>query len=199
MIWFFLLVIQLAMAHTVLDEKYKAVARQTDEALAHPKLYESPAYRTVAFCKVPVVLHMLRQRLGDEVFFAGWKKVFQGDNQEMDPYGAFATAFSEVSSEDLTPFFDDWFFRAGFPSLELTWAAKEVDGGPGVELTLRQTQAEPYQIDVEVEIELEDESRTTRRLGLYAGEETYVFALESPPVALSLDPDELALFHEEPP
>ena len=32
------------------------------------------SYRTVAFCKVPVILDLLRQELGDEAFFRAWRK-----------------------------------------------------------------------------------------------------------------------------
>ena len=53
------------------------VLTEKDVAPADPAIYKTPAYRVIAFCKNTAVLDMLRTEVGDERFFAGWRRVFE--------------------------------------------------------------------------------------------------------------------------
>lgn len=90
------------------------------------------------YSKGSSILHMLRQRLGDEVFFRGlaaYVKEFRFKNAET---GDFRRVMENVSGESLDRFFRQWCTRPGVPDLDIgtRWdaAAKELV------VTVKQTQ-----------------------------------------------------------
>ncbi len=170
------------------------VARKDEVALADPRIYQSSAYRMIAFCKVPAVLHGLRQRLGDEAFFAGWQRAFTSIREPDQSYALFQAAFEEASGQDLCSFFDGWFFSAGYALVEVRFAAKEEHGAPAVEVTLRQTQnTGPFEIDTEVEVETAGGEKFRFPAALRAAEQTFTWPLPEAPVKVTVDPDGTAL------
>ncbi len=118
-----------------------SVKLNKDAAIADPRIYQTQAYRGIAFCKVPVVLDMLRTELGDEVFFAAWRKAFQHFDEKEDGYEILERSFSEVSGRDLTRFFDQWFFTPGCPEIAVAFSRE----GKDLAITIRQVQkGAPY-------------------------------------------------------
>lgn len=153
----------------------------TEYAVANPQVYSNARYRSVVFCKTPVVLDVLRRQLGDEVFFAGFRRAFAPGDRALDGFERFERGFEEAADIELRPFFDQWFFRAGFPELELALE--------GARVTVRQTQAEePYELDVEISIECADGSAHVFPVTLRAREESFDFELPAVPVAAVLGP-----------
>jgi aminopeptidase N len=81
----------------------------------------------LSYNKGAYVLHMLRGLLGDEKFFTAVR------NYLNDPVLAyrFATTddlkrhFENEYGNDLTWFFDDWFYGQGYPSYRLDWSQKD--------------------------------------------------------------------------
>lgn len=111
-----------------------------DVALADPMLYLSDVYRVVAFCKVPAALDLLRTRLGERRFAAAWRDAFTSLHAKQGSYAAFERALSESSGEDLRPFFDQWFFQAGHPRLQVGWRNTEQGSEKLLELSIEQSQ-----------------------------------------------------------
>jgi hypothetical protein len=127
--------------------------RDREYAIADPAVYSSRRYRAVVFCKTPLVLDLLRRKLGDEKFFAGFRAAFAIDDRRIDGFERLERGFEEAAGIELRPFFDQWFFRAAFPRLELRHEARE----GGITVVVQQLQDEaPYALEFEVEIELED-------------------------------------------
>lgn len=65
------------------------------------------------------ILHMLRNHLGDEAFFLGLKNYLQANQFKAAEFHHLRQAFEEVSGQDLTWFFSQWFEAAGHPILDL--------------------------------------------------------------------------------
>ena len=138
------------------------------------------------FCKTPVVLDALRRRLGDERFFDGFRRAFALRDANADGFERLERGFEAATGEELRPFFDQWFFRAGFPALEATLQAT----GSEAVVTIRQVQEEePYALDLEVELELADGSRRVEPVQLSDRELVRTWTLPSPAVKLALGPD----------
>jgi aminopeptidase N len=95
------------------------------------------------------VYHMLRQRVGDELFFATLRDLidtYRGWHMSLDDLRA---AFVQAAGPEaeLETFFEQWLDRAGAPELELQWAFSPTDQGGLVEGTIRQVQTgEPYHL-----------------------------------------------------
>jgi aminopeptidase N len=63
------------------------------------------------------ILHMLRNHLGDEAFFAGIKHYLHKHQFKPAEAHELRIAFEEVCGEDLNWFFNQWFFAKGHPKL----------------------------------------------------------------------------------
>lgn len=72
------------------------------------------------------ILHMLRNYLGDDAFFAGLNLYLTSNKFKAAEFNHLRLAFEEVSGEDLNWFFDQWFLGSGHAKLDFrTWADEE--------------------------------------------------------------------------
>lgn len=65
------------------------------------------------------ILHMLRNYLGDEAFFLGMKNYLKNNQFKAAEFHHLRQAFEEVSGEDLTWFFKQWFEGKAHPKLDI--------------------------------------------------------------------------------
>lgn len=70
-------------------------------------------------------LHMLRERLGDEVFFKGVRLYVQRNKFKSVESSDFRQALEEASGQSLERFFDQWAFRPGMPTLKVATSYDE--------------------------------------------------------------------------
>lgn len=93
------------------------------------------------------VLHMLRSRLGDEVFFRGIRSYYQTHAGATASTEDLRSALERASRQDLRGFFQRWVYDSGHPQYELSWAFSLKRTGSGnasrtreLRLTLKQLQ-----------------------------------------------------------
>jgi len=94
----------------------------------------------LSYRKGSMVLHMLRKKIGDTMFFQGMK------NYLADPNLAFNYAktpnliahMETASGQDLTEFFNDWIYNQGYPSYTINWYQPQTDK---VNITVNQGQS----------------------------------------------------------
>jgi aminopeptidase N len=67
-----------------------------------------------------LVLHMLRRRLGDDVFWRGVKLYLERHAHGIAETNDLMRAFEAVSGEALERFFDHWVYRPGHPDLKVS-------------------------------------------------------------------------------
>lgn len=108
-----------------------------------------------SYNKGGLVLHMLREYVGEEAFFAALGKYLR-DNAFSDVEAhELRLAFEEVTGEDLNWFFNQWYFREGHPVLDVDYDYDEINRE--VLLTVVQSQdpaAMPGVFELPVEIAL---------------------------------------------
>ncbi len=107
----------------------------------------------LSYWKGCYLLHMLRWKLGDSLFFLALK------NYLTDPLlaGGYAKTpdlkahLENTSGQNLTNFFNEWYYNQGYPSYQLFW--NQV--GNAVNLTVNQTTSDPslsfYEMPIPVE------------------------------------------------
>ncbi|SDX78785.1 M1 family metallopeptidase [Hymenobacter psychrophilus] len=66
------------------------------------------------------VLHMLRNLVGDDAFFASLTRYLNQNKLSAVELAELRMAFEETTGEDLTWFFDQWFLQRGHPELRVT-------------------------------------------------------------------------------
>ncbi|HEY3783300.1 MAG TPA: M1 family metallopeptidase [Fimbriimonadaceae bacterium] len=83
-----------------------------------------------------VILHTLRQMLGDQAFFAGLKHYLLLHQHTPVETNDLCEAMTDSSGINLHPFFDQWLYKPGHPVLDTTWRWD----GSNVVLHVKQTQ-----------------------------------------------------------
>ena len=94
------------------------------------------------------VLHMLRMKLSDSLFWKGirtYYKTYAGSNANTDDL---EKVFEKVSHQNLQTFFRQWLFTAGQPMLNIKWNYNKIKGS--VSVRIEQTQANLFEFLLEI-------------------------------------------------
>ena len=106
-----------------------------------------------AYQKGSWVLHMLRHKIGDELFWLGIRKYYDTYKYSNASSEDFISIMETMSEHDLADFFNQWLKRDYHPQLKISKKNK----CKGKLLTIEQVQnGELFHIDLEVEIVLKD-------------------------------------------
>ena len=89
-----------------------------------------------SYNKGGLVLHMLREQIGDEAFFASLKKYLQDNKFSAVEVDELRMAFEDTIGEDLQWFFDQWFLGNGHPEFAVSYGY--ADGTATVTVEQRQ-------------------------------------------------------------
>ncbi len=145
--------------------------------------------RAVGYDKGAMVFHMLRRRLGDDLFFAALRHFFQNYRYQSAGWEELEQSFSTVSGRDLTLFFEQWLRYIDIPKLVISAVDVSQENGESViTFTLRQASVEPYDLDLPVVVTTAGESirnivRVTDR------EQEVRVTVPDLPVSMAVDPD----------
>ena len=115
----------------------------------------------IGYQKAAFVFHLLRQEVGEEVFWRSLKTFVSQHRHRPADWGSIERVFSQESGRNLRWFFSQWVEQPGAPVLSIGDAsAKRMDGNGNREvwqLSLRIEQNEtPYRMTVPIHIEMED-------------------------------------------
>lgn len=102
--------------------KYLNASSKSDPALFRTSYtYAEDVYDRISYEKGGCTLNMLRNYLGDSVFFGGlnlYLNQYKFSSTEIDQL---RQSFEKISGEDLNWFFNQWYKRGGHPSLIVTY------------------------------------------------------------------------------
>ena len=134
------------------------------------------------------VYHMLRRRVGDEIFFGTLRQLIEthaGNPMSLDDLRAAFVANAPDTS--LEAFFAQWLDRAGAPIIDLDWWMERDEEQRSLVVTLTQ-RTKPYQLSVELAVDHPDGSQRHR---VELIERVTRFVLPDPPEVshVRLDPD----------
>jgi aminopeptidase N len=168
------------------DERYARpiVTRKYDSSfdLFDGHLYPGAALR----------IHMLRRKLGDEVFWGGvrdYLTIHAGRLVETDDFRRALEARSGVSLEQ---FFEQWFIKPGFPDLEVSFRYDAAAHEGIFEVVQKQANEKTGEGAFSFELELRygsAEQPSGKRLSVHERRTVAVVSLEAPPEVLRVDPE----------
>ncbi|MDC8098349.1 M1 family metallopeptidase [Chryseobacterium rhizosphaerae] len=104
----------------------------------------------VSYQKGGGILHMLRNYLGDEAFFAGitdYLKTYEYQNAEAEQL---RLSFERISGKDLNWFFNQWYYGSGNPQLNYSYTFEPVK--KQVEVTVNQSQEKEFEFPLAIDI-----------------------------------------------
>ncbi len=138
-----------------------------------------------AYQKGGWVLHMLRRKLGDELFFRGIKHYYARNEISIASSAEFQKAMEEVSGQKLDDYFKQWIYAGGHPILDV----KGTPNGKSYALVVRQIQTEsPFQFPLTVKFVL-DHGQTIEK-SIEVTEKSVQLKIDTmnPVVSVVLDP-----------
>ena len=91
-------------------EPYWQFADYGDVPITDPNVYVS-----LYFTKGALAINALREKLGDEAFFKGFKRLFLQPSEEEVTLDYFKECFQSECDESLDAFFEQWYFETGLP------------------------------------------------------------------------------------
>jgi aminopeptidase N len=122
------------------------------------------------------ILHMLRNIIGDEAFFAGLKNYLKTNQFKAAEFHHLRLAFEEVTGQDLNWFFDQWFLASGHPILDIEQFYSEQN--KQVVLTVYQNQdlakTPLYRLPVEIMV-VDDDGEHLHQIVINKVENKFVF------------------------
>jgi hypothetical protein len=146
--------------------------------------------RNLSYNKPSWVLHMLRNIMGDEMFFNTLRAWGESDKK----YGVAVTEdfqefCEEVSQMDLSDFFQQWIYGEYHPVYLYDWDYSGTEGHYELNLEMYQFQIEnqfTMPVDIHITTELGD---TVIRVNNYEKFHSYAFKLDGKPLSVTPDKD----------
>ncbi len=159
------------------------------------KIYEHPweTFRKPAnpYGKGSSILHMLRVRLGDDLFFKGLRDFVQANKFKTVETVDLRNSFERVSGQSLEQFFTQWCYRPGVP--ELTVNADWNKEKKALELTITQDQpidgANPaFELSLPVVVRM-GTTEIRREMAVNGKSANATIACDQEPRCVIVDPD----------
>ncbi|MDH4319481.1 MAG: ChaN family lipoprotein, partial [Desulfobulbaceae bacterium] len=148
------------------------------------------AIRTVGYDKGAMFFHMLKQELGEDVFFAGLRRLVAEKLHASAGWDDLREIFSSTAVRDLSSFFSQWLDRADIPNLSIKKATVSQQGGRShISFHLEQGTDEKYN-DINIPVLVETITGPVKTsIRLQAADTLYTVSVDSLPLTLTLDPE----------
>jgi len=131
------------------------------------------------YAKGALVLHMLRQQLGEDAFYAGLKHYLEVNRGKNVVTADLTKAIEEATHTNVDQFFSQWVYEAGAPNFEISYTYDE--GRKQVALIVNQTQKREGRVGlfrIPVEVEITNATRA-KLFPIVVSKESEVFTLPS--------------------
>lgn len=128
------------------------------------------------------MLHMLREQVGTEKFWAGIREYYRRFRDSNASTADFEKVMEESSGADLGWFFQQWLYRAGSPEVEGAWRYNPQTGKLELNVIQRQPGA-VYRLPMEVAVD-----SAIARIEMTAKQQRFELDAPKAPAAVVLDP-----------
>jgi len=153
-----------------------------------------------SYNKGGMVLHQLRNYVGDDAFFAALNK-YLTDNIYSDVEAhELRLAFEDVTGEDLNWFFNQWYFEAGHPDLQVEYSYDETLQKIRVKVEqLQDPEKQPaiFQLPVAIDIYQTDGQMVRQEVMVNDRIELFEFDVTTKPNLVNFDADRVLLAEVE--
>ena len=153
-----------------------------------------------SYNKGGLVLHMLRQYLGEPVFRAGLTRYLERHAFSAVEVHDLRLAMEHVSGQDLNWFFEQWYFAPGHPIIKWDWSFDPERHLLTVRAEQNQSPSENkdvYRLPSEIAVLLPGDQVVRFPLHIDAREQFFTFEMKEAPILVDLDPDRVLLMEQE--
>jgi len=140
----------------------------------------------VSYNKGGAILHMLRTYVGDEAFFLGLKQYLNTYKYQVAEVHQLRLIFENLTGKDLNWFFNQWYFGAGHPNIEISYDYNTLRKTVTVNINQLQTDAFkfPFAIDI-----FEGTKRTRHRVFVEGKDASFTFPYTKQPNLIQVNAD----------
>lgn len=167
----------------------------------HPLIYfeydsREDMFDAHSYNKGGAVLHMLRNYVGDDAFFASLNKYLTDNAYSPVEVHELRLAFEDTIGEDLNWFFNQWYLSQGHPNLAIEYGY-DVENKQAT-LSVKQTQDGEempgiFVLPTSVDIYLNETTVLHKSITVNQREQTFTFDVASAPVLMEFDPNHTLL------
>jgi aminopeptidase N len=143
-----------------------------------------------SYNKGGAVLHMLRQQVGDDAFFAALSRYLKKNEYTDVEAHELRLAFEDVTGQDLNWFWNQWYFSSGHPQLDISYNWDENSKQATVNLAQSQEGTDvPRVFELPLAVDIYDESGKARReqIRMTKREQSFVFSASTKPALINVD------------
>lgn len=154
--------------------------------------YPDDMFDRHSYEKGGLILHMLRCYLGDDMFFAGLKKYLTDNAFQPVEAHQLRIAFEKVSGEDLNWFFNQWFFNAGHPLIDVKYTYVQDTVIIDVAQKTSNEKGKLFRLPMKIDIYT---SKGVERydLLLFKGKQQFKYMSSEKPLLINIDADKTTL------
>lgn len=133
-------------------------------------------FDAVSYNKGGAILHMLRNYLGDEAFFTGLRKYLNDYKFKAAEVHQLRLVLEEVSGKDLNWFFNQWFYGAGHPIIQVSFDYNTLE--KTVIVSFVQSQVDVFQFPMAIDI-FENGTKTRHNVFVDGRDASFKFSYTS--------------------
>ena len=171
----------------------------------HPLIYfayrdKEDMFDMHSYNKGGCIIHMLRNYVGDEAFWASLNHYLTENKFNSVEAHDLRLSFEEVTGQDLNWFFDQWFFEAGHPRLQIK---KDYDlSAQTLSITVEQTQNPDrspaiFKLPVSIDVYFANGTKKREDIVLTKRIETFEFKIDNSPEWINFDAERVLLIEAE--
>lgn len=149
-------------------------------------------FDAVSYQKGGRILHMLRNLVGDQAFFASLNKYLNTNKFGNGSAHKLRLAFEEVTGKDLNWFFNQWYFGNGHPRLDIS-NTYDAEAHKAM-VVIKQTQSgeKVFRLPMAVDIYLGNQ-KTRHQIVANSKADTFYFTASVKPDLINVDADKITL------
>ena len=140
----------------------------------------------VSYNKGGSILHMLRTYIGDEAFFLGLKQYLNTYKYQSAEVPQLRLIFEKLIGRDLNWFFNQWYFGAGHPNIQISYDYNTLR--KTVTVNIVQLQSETFKFPFAVDI-FEGSNRTRHHVFVDANDASFTFPYKKQPNLIQVNAD----------
>ena len=148
-------------------------------------------FDAITYNKGGGILHMLRNYLGDDAFFAGLTDYLKTNEYQNGEAHQLRLSLEKVSGKDLNWFFNQWYFGSGNPKLSYTSTYEPVK--KQVTVVINQSQETPFEFPLAIDVYDNGKPKRTNVWVDAKAKNTFTFDSSKTPDLININADGILL------
>jgi aminopeptidase N len=149
-------------------------------------------FDAVSYNKGGRILHMLRNYLGDSAFFKGLNSYLTTNKYKSAEAHQLRIAFEEVSGRDLNWYFNQWYFGAGHPQLDISYKYDDAAGKATVIIKQMQKSEKVFRLPIAIDV-YNGANKVRNNIWVENKVDSFVFDYTKRPDLINVDGDKILL------